>query len=69
MIDYAKDILNRLVDKFERSKAFLGQNQINRPPMCKIAQQYPEYTDDSNYEVFADINQAIAQFYAVKGGA
>lgn len=61
MIDYAKDILNRLVDKFERSKAFLGRNQINRPPMCKITQQYPEYADDSNYEVFADINQAVAQ--------
>ena len=65
MIDYAKDILSLLMDKFEKSKAFLGQSQINRPPACKIAQQYPDYADDANFEIFARINEGVSQLEAL----
>ena len=61
MTAYAKSILNLLMDKFEKSKAFLGQGRVNRPVVCKIAQLYPAYADDANYEVFAVVNEAVAQ--------
>lgn len=59
MIKYEKQILNALLDKYEGSKSFIGTNQVNQNFVCKVAQMFPKYKDDSEYELFCDINEAV----------
>ena len=39
-----------LLDKYEGSKSFIGTNQVNQSFTCKVAQMFPKYKDDSEYE-------------------
>ncbi len=57
---YEKTIVNRLLDKYERSKSFLGQNKVNQIFSVKISTLFPKYIDHSNYEVFSEVNEAIS---------
>ena len=50
MTKYEKQILNVLLDKYEGSKSFIGTNQVNQSFTCKVAQMFPKYKDDSEYE-------------------
>ena len=59
MIKYEKQILNVLLDKYEGSKSFIGTNQVNQSFTCKVAQMFPKYKDDSEYEFFCAINEAV----------
>ena len=59
MIKYEKQILNVLIDKYESSKSFIGTNQVNQSFTCKVAQMFPKYKDDSEYELFCAINEAV----------
>lgn len=59
MSQYEKAILNALMDKYERSKSFTGDNKINRQIVIKIAQLFPNYSDHDNFELFQAINEAI----------
>lgn len=59
MIKYEKQILNVLLDKYEGSKSFIGANQINQSFVCKVAQMFPKYKDDSEYELFCAVNEAV----------
>ena len=59
MIKYEKQILNVLLDKYEGSKSFIGTNQVNQSFTCKVAQMFPKYKDDSEYELFCAINEAV----------
>ncbi|MDD4503521.1 MAG: hypothetical protein PHS15_01685 [Clostridiaceae bacterium] len=43
-MDYKRLILNRLLDKFERSKLFLGEGTLNRRVLLKFnKREFPEY--------------------------
>ena len=59
MTKYEKQILNVLIDKYEGSKSFIGTNQVNQSFTCKVAQLFPKYKDDSEYELFCAINEAV----------
>ena len=59
MTKYEKQILNVLIDKYEGSKSFIGTNQVNQCFTCKVAQMFPKYKDDSEYELFCTINEAV----------
>ena len=59
MIKYEKQILNFLLDKYEGSKSFIGTNRVNQSFTCKVAQMFPKYKDDSEYEFFCAINEAV----------
>lgn len=59
MTDYEKQILNVLLDKYEGSKSFIGTNQVNQSFTCKVAQMFPKYNDDSEYELFRAVNEAV----------
>lgn len=56
---YEKEIINKLVDKYEKSKSFTGENKVNQNFSVKISSLFPKYTDHSNYEVFQGVNEAI----------
>ena len=59
MIKYEKQILNVLLDKYEGSKSFIRTTQVNQSFTCKVAQMFPKYKDDSEYELFCAINEAV----------
>lgn len=56
---YEKKILSSLIDKYEASKSFIGNNQVNQRFKVSISKLFPEYTDHSNFEVYRDVNEAI----------
>lgn len=61
MTNYEKRILNHLIDKYERSKSFSGENKVNQRFTEKIKKLYPKYSDPSEYELFRNINDAIEE--------
>ncbi len=59
MSKYEKTILNTLLDKFEKSKSFTGDNKVNQKFIAKVASLFPQYADHSNFEVFQAVNETI----------
>lgn len=51
--------LNRLLDKYEKSKTFTGTNQVNQNFVKRIIELFPKYNDDAEYELFCDVNDAL----------
>lgn len=56
---YEKDIINKLLDKYENSKSFTGDNKVNQNFTVKISTLFPKYKDQSNFDVFKNINDAV----------
>lgn len=52
-------VLNSLLDKYERSKSFLGQNKNEQNFKIYINKEFPKYEDDSEYEYFKDVNTSL----------
>ena len=60
MKKYEKTILNYLLDKYEKSKSFIGSNQVNQSFSVKIVKLFPEYADDAEYDIFCAVNDAVS---------
>ncbi|MTK13669.1 MAG: DUF2399 domain-containing protein [Clostridiaceae bacterium] len=56
---YEKEIISKLLDKYEKSKSFISENKVNQKFSAKIASVFPKYTDHSNYEIFQGVNESI----------
>mgnify|MGYP005829644859 CR=1 FL=1 len=56
---YEKEIINKLLDKYEKSKSFVGENKVNQRFNVKISSVFPKYNDHSNYEIFQTVNEAV----------
>ncbi len=52
-------VLNKLLDKYEKSKTFTGTNQVNQSFAKRISDIFPKYNDDAEYDLFCDINEAL----------
>lgn len=52
-------IIDKLLDKYEKSKSFTGNNKVNQSFSVKVSQLFPKYIDHSNYEIFQVVNEAI----------
>lgn len=61
MDKYSKRILNKLLDKYEASKSFAGQNIVTQNFYLYIASEFPKYKDDSDFDTFFDINVALSE--------
>jgi len=59
MIKYEKQILNALLDKYERSKSFIGTNQVTQRFTIKPESLFPKYKDDSEFELYCVVNESI----------
>ncbi|MBP3284920.1 MAG: DUF2399 domain-containing protein [Clostridia bacterium] len=59
MKNYENVLLNKLVDKYEKSKSFSGNNLVKQSFTLKITELFPKYSDDAEYELFRDVNEAI----------
>ena len=56
-----KEILNKIVDKYERSKSFLGVSKVNQSFAINIEKEFPKYVDHAEFDFFSAINEAIEQ--------
>ena len=56
---YEKQILNALLDKYERSKSFIGDNKVNQKFTIHLATAFPQYRDHSDFETFDALNDTI----------
>lgn len=54
-------VLNKLLDKYEKSKTFTGTNQVNQSFAKRIFEIYPKYNDDAEYDLFCEINEALRE--------
>ena len=63
MMDFFNDIQSKtihgLLDKYEKSKTFLGENQVNQKFSRRINELFPKYQDDAEYDFFCDVNEAL----------
>ena len=51
--------LNRLLDKYEKSKTFTGTNQVNQRFEKRIIELFSKYNDDAEYELICDVNDSL----------
>lgn len=56
---YENEIINKLINKYEKSKSFTGENKVNQKFSVKVSSLFIKYGDHSNYEVFQGVNEAI----------
>lgn len=54
-------VLNKLLDQYEQSKTFLGQNKVNQSFDVKIGKVYPKYKDDAEYDFFREVNASLKE--------
>ena len=57
----AKKTLNKLIDTYERSKSFRGDNKVNQNFTVEVKKLFPIYQDDSQYDKFYEINESLAE--------
>lgn len=58
--------LNKLLDKYEKSKTFLETNHVNQSFSKSVEELFPKYADDSEYEFFCDVNEALGELQVRK---
>ncbi len=58
--------LSKLLDKYEKSKTFLETNRVNQTFSKAVVDLFPKYADDSEYEFFCDVNEALGELKAKK---
>lgn len=52
-------ILNRLIDKYESSKSFTGDNKVSQNFYVEPGKLFPGYLDDAEYDYFVAVNEAV----------
>ena len=52
-------LLNALLDKYESSKSFIGENKVRQRFLIRVGDLFPEYLDHANYEAFQSVNDAV----------
>lgn len=52
-------VLNELLDLYEKSKTFLGENKNHQTFKISVSKLFPKYDDDSEFELYKEINQNL----------
>ena len=58
-MNYVKDILSKLIDKYEKREAYDKEVSSLRVIQIEVVKEYPSYMDRYNHEAYIDINTAI----------
>lgn len=56
-----RKVLEHLLDSYERSKTFQGENQVNQSFSVNIGKLFPRYHDDAEYDYFCQVNEAMEE--------
>lgn len=59
-------ILDSLLDSYEKSKTFIGENKNQQSFRIQISKLFPKYDDDSEYEFYKDVNAALSNLESKK---
>ena len=59
MKKYGCAILNILLDQYERSKSFIGENKQNQSFRKRVDDLFPDYADAAQYDVFSGVNEQV----------
>ncbi len=54
-------VINKLLDKYEASKTFQGDNKRKQQFTILIDQQFPRYKDDADYDYFVEVNDSLRE--------
>ena len=54
-----KLLLNKLVDKYESSKSFIGKNRLSQSFSIHPEKIFPKYLEDEEVDFFSDVNDSI----------
>lgn len=57
-------VLEHLLDSYERSKTFQGENQVSQSFSVSVEKLFPKYGDDAEYDYFCRVNQAMGELSA-----
>ena len=49
-------ILNALLDSYEKSRTFIGENKNQQTFKISVAKLFPRYDDDSDFAFYKEIN-------------
>ena len=54
-----REVLECLLDSYERSRTFRGDNQVSQTFSVSVGKLFPEYNDDAEYDYFCQINESM----------
>ena len=55
-MNYARKILDTLLDSFEKSKTFTGENLVKQTFSIKPEKLFPDYADSAAFDVFKTLS-------------
>ncbi len=61
MIEIQRKVLGRLLDSYEKSKTFQGENKVNQRFAVEVEKLFSRYRDDAEYEFFCRVNEALLE--------
>ena len=59
-----RKVLEHLLDSYERSRTFRGDNQVNQSFSVSIGKVFPKYNDDAEYDYFCQMNESMEELCA-----
>lgn len=59
-----RKVLEHLLDSYERSRTFRGDNQVSQSFSVSVEKIFPKYNDDAEYDYFCQINELIEELCA-----
>lgn len=59
-----RKVLEHLLDSYERSRTFRGDNQVNQSFSVSVGKIFPKYNDDAEYDYFCQINESMEELCA-----
>ena len=54
-------VMNKLLDKYEISKTFQGENKRQQNFTVNIGDYFPKYKDDAEFDFFMEVNEALEE--------
>ena len=59
-----RQVLEHLLDSYERSRTFRGDNQVSQSFSVSVGKIFPQYNDDAEYDYFCQINESMEELCA-----
>lgn len=59
-----RQVLERLLDSYERSRTFRGDNQVSQNFSVSVGKVFPKYNDDAEYDYFCQVNESMEELCA-----
>ncbi|MBE5935498.1 MAG: hypothetical protein E7262_06875 [Lachnospiraceae bacterium] len=56
-----RKVINKLLDKYEKSKLFIGTNKVHQNIAIPIGKIVPKYLDDAEYDIYTATNEAVGE--------